>query len=645
MNNEELIDVKTLRPFRRFIYTIGALPSSYLMSMTYEEQLIWFCNYLSQTVIPALNNNGLAIEELQAKYIELKDYIDNYFDNLDVQEEINNKLDEMVESGELENLISQYIQLATTYVYNSVAEMKEATNLVNGSFARTSGFYSYNDGGGAYYKIRTITNEDDVDEMFIIALNDTSLIAELIINDNILNVKQVGIKGLATEDVTTELTTIFNKGLNLYFPSGTYIVSSPLTLTSHKLYGDNTGDTIIKYAGDTHNELFNSYDLNNLEIKNIIFDLGSIKDRLKTSINLYHNTNVNIKNCEFKNGYGSHLRLNGSNGVNIENCNFHDITGDTSNMGNCIYCHPVKNLVIKNCRCNNVMEDFLYLDGDPESADGIVENIYVKDCYINNTGYENTQTSPNAIGINGDCENIFIVNNIFTNNINAIKTDTRYNTLPSNINIINNIINNNTQDGLTLKSNNNIISNNKISNCNQDGLYIKDSNNHILNNNIINNSGRQGLWCRNANYIHINDCICYDNHATGIVIGDAVNAPCNNVSLNNCDVYKTDNGTQITGIQILYGDNIKILSCKAYNNTVNYDINRNTTNFVSQLNPSFAKNNTKSLMYSNAIPTGGTYNVGDIVLYDTPSAGGYVGAVCVSAGSPGTWKQFGAISS
>ena len=50
MNNEELIDVKTLRPFRRFIYTIGALPSSYLISMTYEEQLIWFCNYLEKTV-------------------------------------------------------------------------------------------------------------------------------------------------------------------------------------------------------------------------------------------------------------------------------------------------------------------------------------------------------------------------------------------------------------------------------------------------------------------------------------------------------------------------------------------------------------------------------------------------------------------
>lgn len=108
MNNEELIDVKTLRPFRRFIYTIGELPSSYLMSMTYEEQLIWLCNYISQTVIPAINNNAGAVEELQAKYIELKEYVDQYFENLDVQEEIDNKLDEMADDGYFDDIVKLY---------------------------------------------------------------------------------------------------------------------------------------------------------------------------------------------------------------------------------------------------------------------------------------------------------------------------------------------------------------------------------------------------------------------------------------------------------------------------------------------------------------------------------------------------------
>lgn len=45
-----------------------------------------------------------------------------------------------------------------------------------------------------------------------------------------------------------------------------------------------------------------------------------------------------------------------------------------------------------------------------------------------------------------------------------------------------------------------------------------------------------------------------------------------------------------------------------------------------------------------AAPVSGTYNVGDIVYNTAPSAGGYIGWVCVSAGTPGTWKTFGAIS-
>ena len=91
MNENLDIDVKTLKPFTRFIYTIGELPSSYLMSMTYEEQLIWLCNYLTTTVIPTINNNAEAVREVQNLVLELQTYINNYFDNLDVQEEINNR--------------------------------------------------------------------------------------------------------------------------------------------------------------------------------------------------------------------------------------------------------------------------------------------------------------------------------------------------------------------------------------------------------------------------------------------------------------------------------------------------------------------------------------------------------------------------
>ena len=100
---------KRLNPFGRFCCTIGNLPTSYMLSLTYEEQLIWFCKYLEDTVIPAVNNNAEALEELQNLFIELKDYVDHYLDNLDLQEDINNKLDEMATDGTLAEIINQEI--------------------------------------------------------------------------------------------------------------------------------------------------------------------------------------------------------------------------------------------------------------------------------------------------------------------------------------------------------------------------------------------------------------------------------------------------------------------------------------------------------------------------------------------------------
>ena len=54
----ELKPVGKLNPFAKFCCTIGNLPTSYMISLTYEEQLLWLCNYLEKTVIPAVNTNA-----------------------------------------------------------------------------------------------------------------------------------------------------------------------------------------------------------------------------------------------------------------------------------------------------------------------------------------------------------------------------------------------------------------------------------------------------------------------------------------------------------------------------------------------------------------------------------------------------------
>ena len=181
-----MIKIDKLNPFGRLCITLGMLPSSYKESLTYEEQLLWMLNYIEKTLIPTINNNAQAVEELQALYLELKSYVDSYFENLNVQQEINNKLDQMAESGQLTDIIAQYLGLAGVLAFNTLNDLKNAENITEGSICKTLGYETYNDGKGEFYKIRTITSSDVVDNINIVALQKSNtLIAEKINNYDI----------------------------------------------------------------------------------------------------------------------------------------------------------------------------------------------------------------------------------------------------------------------------------------------------------------------------------------------------------------------------------------------------------------------------------------------------------------------------
>ena len=84
------------------------------------------------------------VEDYIARFVALKDFVDTYFENLDVQEEINNKLDQMAEDGILQNV---------SWTFDTVSKIQSKTNLIVGSYAQTLGYNTIGDGGGATYKI------------------------------------------------------------------------------------------------------------------------------------------------------------------------------------------------------------------------------------------------------------------------------------------------------------------------------------------------------------------------------------------------------------------------------------------------------------------------------------------------------------
>lgn len=77
------------------------LPLVYDDSLSYMELLCKVVDYV----------NGLIgdVNYLHNEFVELKEYVETYFDDVNLQNEVNNKLDEMAADGTLDALLSKYI--------------------------------------------------------------------------------------------------------------------------------------------------------------------------------------------------------------------------------------------------------------------------------------------------------------------------------------------------------------------------------------------------------------------------------------------------------------------------------------------------------------------------------------------------------
>ena len=116
-------------PFR--FWCQMALPFVYDDTLSYYELLNKVVVYLNNTIsdvataeenIEAINNaTNTNIAALLQSYRQLQEYVNDYFTNLDVQQEINIKLDDMATSGELSNLLSPFIpDLVTNWLTANV---------------------------------------------------------------------------------------------------------------------------------------------------------------------------------------------------------------------------------------------------------------------------------------------------------------------------------------------------------------------------------------------------------------------------------------------------------------------------------------------------------------------------------------------
>ena len=358
MNNE----LKLITPFKRMCITIGNLPTAYLESMSYYECLTYLLKFLTNEVIPVVNNNSEVVKELQ-------EYVAHYFDNLDVQEEINNKLDDMADSGQLADIIAQYLSLAGVLAFDTLADLKDAENITDGSITLTLGQDSYNDGLTSFYKIRTVTVDDVVDELNIVSLNTSdTLIAERI-HDSYENVKKnplfYGADLTGTNDSSTAINNCIqaNKGGTIELTSGTYLVNSTIELpfdNSEKVNINGNGSKII--STETLTDLFYyGYDRNNRNnnvgftsyIKDLEIDCsgGNVTNAITVTTAYKDLRILNVTSYRTTNGVKLGEDTTTPSDVMIDNCLFYGKGSEYAGIG--VICNNSDN-----CICNSRLYGF-----------------------------------------------------------------------------------------------------------------------------------------------------------------------------------------------------------------------------------------------------------------------------------------------
>ena len=102
---------------------LGMIPTEYRDSMSYYEMLVWLCNFLEKEVIPAVDEDTKAVNELNEAFITLKAWCENYFESSDFTEKVNAGLQEMLENGDLEDLLNLLIEYDQKLKLEKLAEV------------------------------------------------------------------------------------------------------------------------------------------------------------------------------------------------------------------------------------------------------------------------------------------------------------------------------------------------------------------------------------------------------------------------------------------------------------------------------------------------------------------------------------------
>lgn len=483
-----------------------------------------------------------------------------------------------------------------------------------------------------------------------------------------INVLDYGASGNGTDDNTTAFTnalTALSSGGTLYIPAGTYIVNSQITVPygNIKIEGEGIGNTIVKIKANftDQTDLFAFASLDNVEIKDITFNgnidnqgITGATDNKQNAISLTGtSSNYLITNCEFVDwgkdgiyiGSSSNKRISiignlfdnirrdcvtiiGGEQILVDGNHFYngkDYAYPVTNAGVWIEANnssqPTHGVTVTGNTFKNMLSGVGCYNGQGATVDGIVISSNSFDTIVNTA----------AVAVYGVLNPTVISGNNFVSCGNTTTTGW-------------------SKDGGAISAyaayGFSIVGNTfKLCGGYLATIGFQSSCRHpVISGNTFNNDKRHGI---SADYVF--GSTSTDVGTLRTISGNMFADGGSDASSTYYCVYLKDTVTHPNNGDCIEGNAFKISASSGYYGGVYCGYGNpffGVNSFIGDGLKTNIVNNSYSRMvgYNGAAPVGGTYQRGEYVLNSAPSSGSYIGWICTVAGTPGTWKGFGAIA-
>ena len=485
--------------------------------------------------------------------------------------------------------------------------------------------------------------------------NSKLQVADIITKGPWVDVRAFGAKGDGSDDSSKIQSVIDYVSLN---GGGIVVLPPNMTLMANGLilksgvnirgcgYSSVIKNNLINSKLFVNRTAYSDISLENFRITGFGSENSSNGDN-DICIDIWNATRLRIFNMFVEDGRGHGIYIRECDTVHISDIfckNFHE-QGVAVTSGN--------NIIIENIigdYSGAAVNSQALVDIEPNNGDTIT-NLIIRNVIMKTPGLValNLYATPGSLINKVNVSNIYTdnlvisgvsngnISNLFINGITGIESLSIYDCtdiLMNNIRLI-------AQNIVTTKLH--------VANCerlNINGISIEGSGentaiavdllgaNHCKFNNVhIENAGNFGVRLRNSDGCEFNGLEIEGAVMYGVLMLPTTSN--SNTRITGLHVYNCTG----TGIYLEGTNNNVYIEGDVSNCTTPFNMHAGDATYVSIGNLV----GVKRIMKGTAAPTTGTYIRGDQVVNTAPAASGYMGWVCVAAGTPGTWKGYGLI--